>query len=103
MKSVSDFKIFDELYTCFALEGRPIQVLAEATSINVNKSFPMAFVHKYGEGHVFTTVLGHDLQALRSREFVTILRNAVLWLGHKQTPAAPAKVVLPAKPIIEDR
>ena len=88
MKSVPDFKILDELYTCFALEGRPIEVLAEAMSINVQKSFPMAYLHKYGKGHVFTTVLGHDLRALKSQEFVTILRNAVLWLGHKEVPSA---------------
>ena len=103
MKSVSDFKIPDELYTCFALEGRPIEVLAEAMSANVNKSFPMAFLHKYGKGHVVTTVLGHDLQAIKIPEFVTILRNAVLWLGHKEVPAEPAKVVSPSKPIIEGR
>lgn len=103
MKSVGDFKTLDELYTCFALEGRPIEVLAEATSINVKKSFPMAYLHKYGKGHVFTTVLGHDLRALESQEFVTILRNAVLWLGQKDVPAEPAKVVSPAKPIIEGR
>lgn len=103
MRSVADFKILDELYTCFALEGRPIEVLAEAVSINVKKSFPMAYLHKYGQGHVFTTVLGHDLRALQSQEFVTILRNAVLWLGHQDVPAAPAKVVSPSKPIIAGR
>ena len=63
----------------------------------------MAYLHQYGKGHVFTTVLGHDLEALKSREFVTILRNAVLWLGHKDVPAEPAKVVSPAKPIIDGR
>ena len=103
MKSVPDFKTLDELYTCFALEGRPIEVLAEAMSINVNKSFPMAYLHKYGKGHVFTTVLGHDLQALKSQEFATILRNAVLWLAHKEVPAEPAKFVSPSKPIIDAR
>ena len=66
MKSVSDFTIQDELYTCFALEGRPIEVLAEAESINVKKSFPMAYLHKYGSGQVFTTVLGHDLRRSRA-------------------------------------
>jgi hypothetical protein len=63
----------------------------------------MAYLHKYGKGHVFTTVLGHDLRALRSQEFVTMLRNAVLWLGQKETPAAPAKVASPARPIVEGR
>jgi hypothetical protein len=103
MRSVPDFKIPDELYTCFALEGRPIEVLAEATSINVKKSFPMVYLHEYGKGHVFTTVLGHDLRALNSQEFVTILRNAVLWLARKEVPSAPATVVAPSKPIIDDR
>jgi len=103
MKSVPDFKIQDELYTCFALEGRPIEILAEADSIVVKKAFPMAYLHRYGDGHVLTTVLGHDLRALQSQEFVTMLRNAVLWLGHRHVPDAPARVVAPAKPIVEGR
>ncbi len=103
MRSVTDFKIPDELYTCFALDGRPIEVLAEAESINVKKSFPMAYLFEHGKGHVFTTVLGHDLRALNTPAFVTILRNAVLWLGHKEVPASPAIVVTPAKPIIDGR
>lgn len=103
MRSVPDFKIPDELYTCFALEGRPIEVLAEAVSNNVKKAFPMAYLYEHGKGHVFTTVLGHDLRALNSPELATILRNAVLWLGHKDVPAAPAKVVAPAKPIVDGR
>ena len=103
VKAVSDFKIQDELYTCFALDGRPIEVLAQATSINVNKAFPMAFLYKRGQGHVFTTVLGHDRRALESQEFVTILRNAVLWLARREVPAEPAEVVSPAEPIIEGR
>jgi type 1 glutamine amidotransferase len=103
MTSIRDFTIRDELYTCFALEGRPIEVLAQAKSINVGKSFPMAYLHRYGTGHVFTTVLGHDLQALESQEFVTLLRNAVLWLGHQPIPADMAKVASRAKPIIDGR
>lgn len=103
MRSVSDFKIHDELYTCFALEGQPIEVLADATSIQVKKPFPMAYLYRHGKGHVFTTVLGHDRQSLRSREFVTMLRNAVLWLGHAEAPATPAKVAPPARPIEEGR
>ena len=38
----------------------------------------------------FHDASGHDLRA-RDREFVTILRNAVLWLGHQEVPAAPAE------------
>lgn len=103
MRSIPDFKIQDELYTCFALEGPPIEVLADATSIHVKKSFPMAYLYRHGQGHVFTTVLGHDLRALRSQAFVTMLRNAVLWLGHAEVPATPAQVASPARPIEEGR
>jgi type 1 glutamine amidotransferase len=103
MRSVPDFKTQDELYTCFALQGRPIEVLADAASIRVKKSFPMAYLYRHGDGHVFTTVLGHDLRALRSQAFVTVLRNAVLWLGHAEVPATPAKVAPPARPIVDGR
>ena len=34
---------------------------------------------------------------------MTILRNAVLWLGHREIPVEPATVVSPAKPIIDGR
>ncbi|MCC7087311.1 MAG: ThuA domain-containing protein [Pirellulales bacterium] len=101
VKAVPDFKTQDELYTCFALDGRPIEVLAQAKSTVVDKVFPSVFLHKCGKGHVLTSVLGHDLRALESQEFVTILRNAVLWLAHRDVPAEPAKVVSPAKPIVD--
>ena len=91
-KHISDFTIDDELYTCMSGD-LPIHVLAEATSSVAKKKYPMAYLHKYGNGYAFTTVLGHDTRALQSPEFVTILRNAVLWLGKKEVPAEPAAVV----------
>ena len=91
-KHVPDFSIADELYTCMAGDA-PIHVFAEATSSVTKRKHPMAYLHKYGDGYAFTTVLGHDTQALQSREFVTMLRNAVLWLGKKEVPAELATVV----------
>ena len=91
-KHLPDFKIDDELYTCMGGD-LPIQVLAESTSSVLKKKFPMAYLHKYGEGYAFTTVLGHDLRALESPEFATMLRNAVLWLGKKEVPAGLMDVV----------
>ena len=91
-KHIPDFVIEDELYTCMGGD-LPIQVLAEAASTELKKKFPMAYIHQYGEGYAFTTVLGHDMRALTSPEFVTLLRNAVLWLGKKEVPAEPARVV----------
>ncbi len=96
-KHISDFKIDDELYTCMGGD-LPIHVLAEATSSKQKTKFPMAYLYKYGDGHAFTTVLGHDLRALKSPEFATLLRNAVLWLGKKEIPAAPSKIILPQSP-----
>ena len=95
-KHVPDFKIADELYTCMAGDA-PIHVLAEAMSPEQQKKYPMAYLHKYGEGYAFTTVLGHDPQALQSQEFVTILRNAALWLGKKEVPKELATVVPPGR------
>ena len=57
----------------------------------------MAYLHKYGEGYAFTTVLGHDLQALQSQGFVTMLRNAALWLGKKEVPTELMPVVPPGR------
>ena len=91
-KQIPDFKIADELYTCMAGDA-PIHVLAEAMSPEQQRKYPMAYLHKYGEGYAFTTVLGHDLQALQSQGFVTMLRNAVLWLGKKEVPTDLASVV----------
>jgi type 1 glutamine amidotransferase len=97
-KHIPDFKIADELYTCMAGD-LPIHVLAEATSTVVKAKYPMAYLYQYGDGYAFTTVLGHDTQALKSQGFVTMLRNAVLWLGKKPVPAEPATVVPIGRPL----
>jgi type 1 glutamine amidotransferase len=91
-KHIPNFKIDDELYTCMGGD-LPIHVLAEGTSTQLKMNFPMAYLYKYGNGHAFTTVLGHDTRALKSQEFVTLLRNAVLWLGKKPVPAELAPLI----------
>ena len=97
-KHIPDFTIDDELYTCMGGD-LPIHVLAEATSPEQQKKYPMAYLYKYGDGHSFTTVLGHDTRALQSQGFVTMLRNAALWLGKKEVPAEPMTVVPPGRKI----
>ncbi len=97
-KHIPDFTLPDELYTCLGGD-LPIHVLAESESITLKEPFPMAYLYEYGGGNVFTTVLGHDLQALQSPELATLLRNAALWLGKKEVPTDLMKVVPPAKPI----
>ena len=94
VKHIPNFKIDDELYTCMGGD-LPIRVLAEAMSTEQKTKYPMVYIYKCGDGYAFTTVLGHDMRALKSPEFVTMLRNAVLWLGKKEVPIQPATVVPP--------
>lgn len=98
-KNISDFRLQDELYTCLSENNNEIEVLATAYSVNVKKDYPMAHLFKFGKGHVFTTVLGHDTRALQSECFVSLLRNAVLWLAKRDVPAEPMKVVPSVRPI----
>ena len=101
-KHIPDFTIDDELYTCMAGD-QPIHIFAEAMSSVVKKNHPMAYLYKYGDGYSFTTVLGHDNQAMKSQGFVTMLRNAVLWLGKKEVPADLADVVPTGRPLPSGR
>ncbi len=98
-KHLDDFKILDELYTCLGGTTEPIEVLCVADSKITKKPESMGHLHKYGKGFAFTTVLGHDNRALDSAGFATLLRNAVLWLGHRAVPAEPAKVVPKTEPL----
>ena len=72
------FTTDDELYTCLAGES-PIQVLAVARSKGDGKPYPMAFVHPYGQGRVFVTVLGHDTKALTLTGVPNLLRRGCAW------------------------
>jgi type 1 glutamine amidotransferase len=78
MKGMKDFQTVDELYTCLAGET-PIKVLATARSKVDNKDYPMAFVLNVGKGHVFHSVLGHDVQAFDSPYVGRLYRNACAW------------------------
>jgi type 1 glutamine amidotransferase len=72
------FETKDELYTCLTGDVR-IQVVAAARSKVDGKSYPMAFVLRYGRGRVFHTVLGHDVQALTNSVVPQLLRQGCAW------------------------
>ena len=77
-KGMSDFETDDELYTC--LSGQePIHVLATARSRVDGKTYPIAFVHRYGAGRVFHCVLGHDVKALRFAPVQKLFRRGTAW------------------------
>ena len=77
-KGLEPFDTVDELYTCLAGD-RPIHVIATARSKVDNKDYPMAFVFDYGQGRVFHTVLGHDLQAVTNSSVPELFRRGCAW------------------------
>src|SRR5262249_31393480 len=48
---------------------------------NTNKHEPMVWVSKYGNGRVVENVLAHDVEAMQSAGFKTLLIRCVEWAG----------------------
>jgi len=86
------FLVSDELYHNFRLKPG-IHILASALDspkIGGNgKEEPLLWTKPYGQGRMFHTALGHDLDAMQSPGFVTTYARGVEW-------AATGKVTLPA-------
>ena len=78
-KGMKSFETTDELYTCLFTSGRPVEVLAKATSKVDKKDYPMALVNHYGKGRVFLCVLGHDVKALRPQAVQELYRRGTAW------------------------
>ncbi len=78
-KGMKSFETTDELYTCLFTNGRPVEVLAKATSKVDNKDYPMALVNHYGQGRVFLCVLGHDVPALSIPAVQDLYRRGTAW------------------------
>jgi uncharacterized protein len=75
---LSDFQADDELYA--KLEGsEPIHVLVEADSDWSKKTEPLVFEHKFGEGRVVHSTLGHDVKAITNPEVTAIIVRGVEW------------------------
>lgn len=78
-KGLKPFETTDELYTCLLTEGRPVEVLAQATSKIDQRDYPMALVNHYGKGRVFLCVLGHDVKALSVPAVQELYRRGTAW------------------------
>ncbi len=77
-RGMKPFETVDELY--FRQHGdKPVHVVASAKSKVTGKAEPMAFVHTYGKGRVFQTVLGHDAQSLRTNGTAELVRRGSAW------------------------
>ncbi|MFA5193380.1 MAG: ThuA domain-containing protein [Verrucomicrobiia bacterium] len=78
-KGMKPFETADELYTCLLTNGRPVEVLAKATSIVDKKEYPMVLVNHYGQGRVFLCLLGHDVKALSVEAVQELYRRGTAW------------------------
>ncbi|MDR1924175.1 MAG: ThuA domain-containing protein [Planctomycetaceae bacterium] len=80
---LENFEIEDELYTCLKDSSVPVRVLAESESKVDKKRHSMAFVREHGNSRIFLTTLGHDVKAVSSPGFKSILQRAVRWTAKK--------------------
>jgi hypothetical protein len=85
----------DELYATLRGPGKNMKILATAHSDPANKGTghdePMLMALSYGKGRVFHTTFGHDLAAMRSVDFITILQRGAEWAATgKVTQKPPA-------------
>ena len=78
-KGMQSFETTDELYTCLFPDGRPVEVLATATSKVENKTHPMVLLNHYGQGRVFLCLLGHDVKSLSVDPVQELYRRGTAW------------------------
>ncbi len=90
---VKPFTVSDELYHNFRLKPG-IHILASAIdspAVGGNgKDEPLLWTRPYGQGRVFHTAFGHDVDAMQSPGFVATYARGVEW-------AASGSVTLPAQ------
>jgi sugar phosphate isomerase/epimerase/type 1 glutamine amidotransferase len=95
----ASFETDDELYICLTGD-KPIQLLATARSKVTRSDHPMGFVHRYGQGRVFLTPLGHDARALEAQGTAELIRRATAWAaGREPIPAQTSKSTAPSPPL----
>lgn len=79
---IKDFKIIDELWLNAAVNPK-FEVLGTASNQKTREEGirpqPAIMVTKYGKGRIFHTILGHDVKAMESEGFRTLLLRGTEW------------------------
>jgi type 1 glutamine amidotransferase len=90
-KGIKEFKHGrDELYqNSVMLPGSEVLVTAYSDKNidpkNTDKHEPMVWVAKYGKGRVCENVLGHDVEAMKSTGFKTLMIRCIEWAATGET------------------
>ena len=73
----------DELYNCLRGPAKKVEVIGTAWSDPANKGTgehePMLMAVRFGEGRVFHTTLGHDVESMRCAGFQCTLQRGTEW------------------------
>ena len=79
---MKNFILFDELWVD-ARENKNLTVLGSATDktqkTKGNKNQPAIFVNEVGRGHLFHTIIGHDVEAMKSNGFQKLMLRGTEW------------------------
>jgi type 1 glutamine amidotransferase len=69
----------DELYCRLCGPAENMEVQGYAHSPMTKRNEPMLMTIAYGDGRVFHTPMGHDVEAMRCRGFFTIIQRGAEW------------------------
>ena len=97
-KDLSDFRTTDELWVNSRISGSPLvlaQVFAPIENSGSGEMEPILFCEKFGKGRTFSTLLGHDDQAMKNPGFQTLLLRGSEWAATgKVTQKVPDELSL---------
>lgn len=83
----------DELYDMLRGPANNMEILATTYSSEkydgTKRHEPILMTIEYGEGHVFHTVMGHDIQAISCVGFMTTFVRGCQWAANKQVTFDP--------------
>jgi type 1 glutamine amidotransferase len=81
-RGMSDYETDDELFWDTKEGNKTIVPLAVAHSKIHFADFPMAYELQYGQSHVFSTTMGHDVKALKVPGTAELIRRGTAWAAN---------------------
>lgn len=91
MKGITAFKTLDETYVHDKI-SQNIEVLAERVEGDHHE--PYTWVRPYGNGRVFYTAYGHDINTFTNQGFLDLVKNGLMWAVGDEAKANLEKVFI---------